>query len=108
MRLFFICNFAFAAGLLAGCGNHQSRASDNTPHLHVDTRHTGEHPWHWVTIIRSNGSWMLRPASSMPMFLDDEMENYVRIAPPSFDVAVKLPSQEELLHFVAIANHATR
>jgi hypothetical protein len=39
--------------------------------------------------------------------LDDEMENYVRIAPPSFDVAVKLPSQEELLHFVAIANHAT-
>ena len=40
-------------------------------------------------------------------FLDGEMENFVRISPPSFDLTVKLPSREEVLHFLAIANTAT-
>ena len=39
--------------------------------------------------------------------LDGEMENFVRIAPPSFDLTVKLPDRKEVLHFAAIANSAT-
>jgi hypothetical protein len=35
------------------------------------------------------------------------MENFVRISPPSFDLAVKLPDKREVLHFEAIANSAT-
>ncbi len=39
--------------------------------------------------------------------LDGEMENFVRISPPSFDLTVKLQDRGEVLHFEAIANSAT-
>ena len=67
----------------------------------------GEHRSPWATTIKSNGSLMHRPACCRLTSLDGEMENYVRIAPPSFDLTVKLPRQEDVLHFMAIANNAT-
>lgn len=53
--------------------------------------------------------WVLdEPAGKLQAYvLDGEMENFVRIAPPSFDLAVKLPDKKEVLHFKAIANLAT-
>jgi len=53
--------------------------------------------------------WVLDPSAGklQAYVLDGEMENFVRIAPRSFDLAVKLPDKKEILHFVAIANSAT-
>jgi len=39
--------------------------------------------------------------------LDDEMENYVRIAAESFEVTCKLPGRQEALAFKAVASNAT-
>jgi hypothetical protein len=38
---------------------------------------------------------------------DDELENYVRIAAPSFDVKATTQAESAVLHFVAVANPAT-
>ena len=98
---------ALALGLLAGCGNHQTRSSDSAPHLHVDT------PPHGGTPVALGDDYQIEwvldaPAGLLQAYvLDGEMENYVRIAPPSFDLAVKFPGHEEALHFAAIANTAT-
>lgn len=53
--------------------------------------------------------WVLDgPAGKLDAYiLDGEMENFVRIAPPSFDLTVKLPDKQAVLHFSAIANNAT-
>ena len=107
MRLFSISIFAVALGLVAGCGHHQTRSSDNAPHLHVDTPPHGGIPVALGDDYQIE--WVLdAPTGQLQAYvLDGEMENFVRIAPPSFDLAVKLPRQEEVLHFVAIANNAT-
>ena len=39
--------------------------------------------------------------------LDGELENFIRIQQPSFQVAAKLPDRQELLAFAAVANRAT-
>jgi hypothetical protein len=39
--------------------------------------------------------------------MDGELENFVRIAVPSFDVTAKLPDKEEVLSFKAVPNSAT-
>lgn len=93
---------------LVGCGDEQKPSSANAPvHLHVDT------PPHCGTPVALGDDyqieWVLdEPAGKLQAYvLDGEMENFVRIAPPSFDLAVKLPDKKEILHFVAIANSAT-
>ena len=39
--------------------------------------------------------------------MDGELENFVRIAPPSFEIAARLGDQTETLVFNAVANSAT-
>jgi hypothetical protein len=105
--LFSIGIFALAAALLAGCGHHQNRSSDSAPQLHVDT------PPHGGTPVALGGDyqieWVLDAPSGLlqAYVLDGEMENFVRIAAPSFELKAKLPSREEVLHFAAVANTAT-
>ena len=105
--LFSIGIFALAAALLAGCGSHQDRSSDKAPHLHVDT------PPHGGTPVALGDDyqieWVLDAPSGLlqAYFLDGEMENFVRIAAPSFELKAKLPGREEVLHFAAVANTAT-
>lgn len=107
MRLFSMSIFALALGLLVGCGNHQNHVSDKAPHLHVDT------PPHGGTPVALGDDYQIEwvldaPAGRLQAYvLDGEMENFVRIAPPSFDLKAKLPVREEVLHFVAVANAAT-
>lgn len=96
--LFSIGIFALAAALLAGCGSHQDRSSDKAPHLHVDT------PPHGGTPVALGDDyqieWVLDAPSGLlqAYFLDGEMENFVRIAAPSFELKAKLPGREEVLH----------
>jgi hypothetical protein len=107
MRTLFISLLALAAVLGTGCGNRQSNSSDNGPHLHVDV------PPHGGTPVALGDDYQIEwvldaPAGKLQAYiLDGEMENFVRIAPPSFDVTAKLPGKEEVLHLVAIPNSAT-
>ncbi len=94
--------------LLIGCRDHQIQPSGNgAAHLHVDV------PPHGGTPVALGGDYQIEwvldaSAGSLQAFvLDGEMENFVRIAAPSFDLAVKLPDGKEILHFEAITNSAT-
>ena len=99
--------FALAAALFAGCGHPQNGSSDNAPAMHVDT------PPHGGTPVALGDNYKIEfvlddSAGTLQAYvLDDEMENFIRITPPSFDLTVKLPSHDEVLHFQAIANTAT-
>lgn len=108
MKLRLTIASALCSALLAGCGDHQKTFSPNAPvHLHVST------PPHGGTPVALGDDyqieWVLdEPAGKLQAFvLDGEMENFVRISPPSFDLSVKLPGRGEVLHFQAIANLAT-
>ena len=107
MRTLLISVFALAAVLGAGCGNRQSNPSDSGPHLHVDV------PPHGGTPVALGDDYQIEwvldaPEGKLQAYvLDGEMENFVRITPPSFDLTAKLPGREEVLHFVAIPNAAT-
>ena len=99
---------ALLSALLIGCGDHQNRGSTNgAGHLHVDT------PPHGGTPVALGDDyqieWVLEASAGklQAYVLDGEMENFVRISPPSFDLSVKLPDRTEVLHFEAIANSAT-
>jgi hypothetical protein len=108
MRRLLTIACALTSTLLPGCGEHPNHSSANSPaHLHVDT------PPHEGTPVALGDDYQIewvRDQSARKLqayLLDGEMENFVRIAPPSFDVTVKLPLRQETLHFVAIANSAT-
>jgi len=107
MRTFSVSTLALAAVLCAGCGNRQSTPTDNGSHLHVDV------PPHGGTPVALGDDyqieWVLDATAGklQAYVLDGEMENFVRITPPSFDVTAKWPGREEVLHFAAIANTAT-
>jgi hypothetical protein len=99
---------AFISALLIGCGDHQNRASINgAGHLHVDTPPHGGIPVALGDDYKIE--WVLEASAGklQAYVLDGEMENFVRISPPSFDLSVKLPDRAEVLHFEAIANSAT-
>ena len=107
MGLFSIGICALAAALLSGCGNHQSSSSDHAPHLHVDT------PPHGGTAVALGDDYQIEfvldaPAGRLEAFvLDDEMENFIRVAAESFEVTAKLPARTEGLVFKAVPNAAT-
>jgi hypothetical protein len=75
--------------------------------LHVDT------PPHGGTPVALGDDyqieWVLDASVGLlqAYVLDGEMENFVRITPPSFNLDVKLPDREEILRFTAVANSAT-
>jgi len=102
----FIC--ALMSAWLAGCGDHKNQSSPNAPaQLHVDTPPHGGTPVALGDDYRIE--WVLDESAGklQAYFLDGEMENFVRIAPPAFNLEVKLPDKKEVLHFEAIANSAT-
>ncbi len=108
MRILPVIACALMSALWAGCGDHQNHSAANAPvHLHVDT------PPHGGTPVALGDDyqieWVLDESAGklQAYVLDGEMENFVRIAAPSFDLAVKLPERGEVLHFAAIANAAT-
>lgn len=107
MRIFLNVVIAVILAALAGCGERQDKASSSGPQLHVDV------PPHGGTLTALEDEYQIEwvldaPAGKLQAYiLDGEVENFVRIAPPSFDLRVKLPSREEILHFKAIPNSAT-
>jgi hypothetical protein len=108
MRILLISLIALGTALLTGCGNEQRGTSENgPPHLHVDV------PPHGGTSVTLGDDYQIEwvldaPAGQLQAYvLDGEMENFVRIAPPSFNVTAKLPDGEKVLHFVAMPNSAT-
>jgi hypothetical protein len=103
-----IIGFAAVLGTLAGCGGHQDQAAANAPgHLHVAT------PPHGGTPVPLGDDYQIEwvadstTGTLQAYILDGEMENFVRIAAPSFDLAVKRPGGPEMVHFAAVANSAT-
>jgi hypothetical protein len=108
MRILLISLIALGTALLTGCGHERSNTSGNgQPHLHVDVPPHGGTPVALGDDYQTE--WVLdAPAGKLQAFvLDGEMENFVRIAPPSFDVIAKLPDGEKALRFVAVPNSAT-
>jgi hypothetical protein len=108
MSAFLISFFALAAVLWAGCSHRQNNASGNVAaHLHVAA------PPHGGTPVPLGDDyqieWVLDAAAGklQAYVLDGEMETFVRIAAPSFDVTARLPDGEKVLHFVAVPNPAT-
>ncbi len=97
-----------AAAFIAGCGEHKEATSANAaPHLHVDV------PPHGGTPVPLEDDYQIELVLDPSLrtlnayFLDGEMENFVRIAPPSFDLKVTLTNRQEVLHFSAVPNSAT-
>ena len=107
MRLILTVALLVVLAALAGCGERKEKADANAPHLHVDV------PPHGGTPVALGDDyqieWVLDSSTGklQAYILDGEMENFVRIAPPSFDLRVKLPDRQETLHFEAVANRAT-
>ena len=107
MKRSLIITFALTAALLAGCDGRQNPASDKTPHLHVDV------PPHGGTPVALGDDYQIEwvldaPTGKLQAFvLDGEMENFVRIKPSAFDLNIKLPDRQEVLHFEAVPNGAT-
>jgi hypothetical protein len=108
MRIFSVSYFALAAALWTGCGRQQSNPYGNSPaHLHVAA------PPHGGTPVSLGDDYQIEWVLDAPdgklqaYVLDGEMENFVRISPPSFDLTARLPAGEKVLHFVAIPNSAT-
>lgn len=107
MRILLSVTIAVMLTTLVGCGEHQGKASSSGPHLHVDV------PPHGGTLTALEDEYQIEwvldaPAGKLQAYiLDGEVENFVRIAPPSFELRVKLPSRQEVLYFKAIPNSAT-
>jgi hypothetical protein len=97
--------FALAAALWTGCG--KQRSAPGTAQLHVAVPPHGGTPMALGDAFRIE--WVLDAAAGklQAYIMDDDMENFVRIAPTSFDVTAKLPGHEETLHFEAVPNTAT-
>jgi hypothetical protein len=99
---------AALVALAGGCGGHQDNAPANAPaRMHV------ARPPHGGTPVALNDDYQLEwvldaPAGKLQVYvLDGEMENFIRIAPPAFDLTVQLPGRRETLRLAAIANRAT-
>ena len=107
MRTLLALTLAVTVTALAGCGERKEQASAEAPHLHVDV------PPHGGTPVALGDEyqieWVLDASVGklQAYILDGEMENFVRIATPSFDVRAKLPDGQADLHFMAVANSAT-
>src|SRR5580693_8882440 len=90
---------ALMSSFLAGCGDHKELSpGDATSHLHVDVPPHGGTP---VTLGDDYQIEWVRDATAGKLqayILDGEMENFVRIAPFSFEVTVKHPNGSEMLH----------
>jgi len=98
-----------ATALLAGCG----RQSSNPPspaalrnHQHIPPHHgtpvvLGKEEYH-VELVLDGASGKLQA-----YILDGEMENFVRIRQPSFEMIARLSVGEEPLTFKAVPNNAT-
>jgi hypothetical protein len=105
--------FALMLPLVTSCGEHETPAErDAKAHLFkAKAPHggysvpLGDDAYQMEFVIDSASGRM------DAYILDAEMENYVRISAPSFDVAVQLPDGTNIvhsrLHFVAVANPAT-
>jgi len=107
MRTFLALTLAVTVTALAGCGERKEKASADAPHLHVDV------PPHGGTPVALGDEyqieWVLDASVGklQAYILDGEMENFVRIATPSFDLRAKLPDRQADLQFKAVANSAT-
>jgi hypothetical protein len=93
---------------LAGCGERTSSAPPSgTVHQFKGAPPHGGTP----VVIGENYRMELvldAPAGRMEAYiLDDDFENFVRIAMESFEMTARLPGREEVLVFKAVANHAT-
>lgn len=107
MRILLTGVFALCLTVLAGCGEHREKENPSAPHFHVDVAPHGGTPVGVGDDYQIE--WVLdAPTGKLQAYiLDGEMENFIRITPPSFDLNVKLSNRQEVLHFVAVANNAT-
>jgi len=107
MRTLLGLTIAVMVTALAGCGERKEKGSAEAPHLHVDV------PPHGGTPVALGDEYQIEWVLDASMgklqayILDGEMENFVRIAPASFDLRAKLPDRQADLHFKAVANSAT-
>lgn len=100
---------ALAFALLAGCGENQAHA----PGPNVAHKHEHKPPHGGTPVVLGNEEYHVElvldaPTGKLEAYVfDGELENFVRVAAPSFDVTAKLPDRSEVLTFKAIPNNAT-
>jgi hypothetical protein len=107
MRIGLTIGLALLAVGLSGCGHEKKPGAGEAPRLHVAV------PPHGGTPVALGDDYQIECVRDAPSgrlqayILDGEMENFVRITPPAFDVTAQLPGGHETLHLTAVANSAT-
>lgn len=97
-----------AVAVLAGCGEHHNQADAANPQKHEHKPPHGGTP-----VVLGREEFHLELAldavgGKLTCFvMDGEMENFVRISAPSFDLRLDSPKLEKPLVFQAVPNKAT-
>jgi hypothetical protein len=100
---------ALSALVLTACGRVESASATATPAAH----HKDVPPHGGTPVVLGHEEYHLEfvldpPSGRMDAWvLDGEMENFVRIEAPSFEVTARLPDGPHTLLFNAVPNHAT-
>jgi hypothetical protein len=109
MKRIFSILLAVSLVLVGGCNKKSPQTAPPEPvhkHEHIPPHHgtpvvLGKEEYHVELVLDS-------PAGKLQAFvLDGELENFIRVQQPSFEVSAKLPEREEVLVFRAIPNNAT-
>lgn len=99
-----------AVGLAGGCskdGNPSVRAGESVHQYEHHPPHGG------VPVVLGNEEYHVefvldaRTCRLRAYFLDGEMENFVRVAMPSFEITAQVAGRVEKLTFAPVANNAT-
>lgn len=114
IKLTILSAIALSAALIAGCSRSETADTHGEAHDHAGHSHhehkpphggapveLGEEEYH-VEFVRDAAAGRLQA-----YVMDGELEFFVRIAAPSFEVAAQVAGKEETLTFQPIANNAT-
>ncbi len=109
IKLTILSAIALSAAVIAGCSKTETAPPANEAAHHHEHKpphggapvELGEEEYH-VEFVRDAAAGKLQA-----YVMDGELEFFVRIAAPSFEVAAQLAGKEETLTFQPIANNAT-
>jgi len=109
MKILLVSGAALALVLvLPGCGKESPAAKPVSvpPHQHIPPHHgtpvvLGNEEYHVELVLDSTAGEL------NAYILDGELENFIRVQQPSFEVVSSRQGREETLIFKAVANNAT-
>ena len=102
-----------ALAVLAGCAKHEERAASKTTAEQSPTKHQHKAPHDGTPVVLGNEAYHLElvreptEGKLTAYVLDGEMENFIRVKTPSFDVVATVGGAKRPLTFKAVPNTAT-